>query len=114
MPEKNDTVIMILAEPGTEKLLNFKYRAQIISAIENIKEIKPSKTPRYKGFNEYAVTPVINSLTGPFENKVNFDFLILSLLLHILEKIVYIPPKQINPGYKDEILFVLKYCPLPV
>ena len=52
IPEKKDIVIMIPVEPGAAIPKNLEYKAYIISIIENIREKKPSTTPKYKGFKE--------------------------------------------------------------
>ena len=52
IPEKKDIVIMMLVEPGAAIPTNLEYRAYMINRIENIKEKKPSTTPKYKGFRE--------------------------------------------------------------
>ena len=43
----------------------------MIKIIEKIIDIMPSMIPKYKGFNEYAVTPLINCVTGPAESSGN-------------------------------------------
>ena len=52
IPEKKDIVIMMPVEPGAAIPKNLEYRAYMINIIENIKEKKPSTTPKYKGFRE--------------------------------------------------------------
>ena len=52
IPEKKDIVIIILVEPGTATPANFAYKAYTINEIENNKEKKPSRIPRYNGFKE--------------------------------------------------------------
>ena len=50
MPEKKDIVMMIPVDPGAATPENFEYKAYRINMIENIKEKKPSTTPKYKRF----------------------------------------------------------------
>ena len=45
-------VIITPVEPGTAIPVNLEYSANKIYKIENIKEKKPSTTPKYKGFKE--------------------------------------------------------------
>ena len=52
IPEKKDIVMMILVDPGAATPENFEYKAYRINRTENIKEKKPSTTPKYKGFRE--------------------------------------------------------------
>lgn len=52
MPEKKDIVMMMPVEPGAATPENFEYKAYRINTIENIKDIKPSTTPKYRGFRE--------------------------------------------------------------
>ena len=52
MPEKKDIVMIIPVEPGAAIPENLEYKAYRINMIENIKERKPSTTPKYKGFRE--------------------------------------------------------------
>ena len=46
MPEKKDIVMMMPVEPGAATPENFEYKAYRINTIENIKDIKPSTTPK--------------------------------------------------------------------
>ena len=52
IPEKKDIVIIILVEPGTAIPTYFAYKAYTINEIENNREKKPSRIPRYNGFKE--------------------------------------------------------------
>ena len=72
IPEKKEIVIIILAVPGTAILVNFMYSAYKIKQTENNNVRKPNIIPAYNGFKEYAVTPLINSVTGPADKRGNF------------------------------------------
>ena len=52
--------MIIPAVPGTAKPLNFIYNVYKINVSEKIIEIIPTIIPKYNGFNEYAVIPLIN------------------------------------------------------
>ena len=72
IPEKNDTAIIIPLEPGTLKLKNLAKNAYKINITENSIAANPRITPRYNGFKEKLVIPLMNSKIEPFENVENF------------------------------------------
>ena len=52
VPEKKATVTNTPADPGTEKLLNFKYKLYTTIIIAITRETNPRITPIYNGLSE--------------------------------------------------------------